>query len=556
MKKLYRSWRLFGCIVGLLTVALSPPTWAQDKWTFAHDIELVSKWNIAGRHGQDTVRADLFRPTLEGRIPAAVIINSSGGVNEQVEPYYARVLAAHGVAALMVDSFMSRQVRRTSDDQSRVDQSKSDADAIAGFRWLAGQPWVDPSRIIVLGMSRGGEAALKSALLVSRHWLAAEDIHFAAHVAIVPGGCGIRLRDARTTGAPIFFMLAELDDITPTRTCLAYADSMRAAGNVNVRTAVYYGVYHAYELAAGINEEQQERWRNCLYDLDNNGRMINPITHVTLPFGQERAALLNLCVDHGPVTTGGDAATLRQATTDLLHFLGDSGIIEDREATALLPDCTIFPRDINRRNCRRARAGWTGDLVAIANFYRSPGPLQDNAKAARVLKLAADRDSPRAQWKLADMYRQGIGVSNDAAAANALARSSAAAGQGPAMNILGVMALQGSGQPASDTVAADWFEQAAEMRNDYALANLGRMYAKQQAGLSGAAEAVRLWRLSAYYDGPLGRYYLGEALEFGNGVAPDKTAAADQYRAAARQDFDPDTKRRALAALVRIGQPP
>jgi hypothetical protein len=130
---------------------------AQNEWTFKRDIELVSKWNIKGRFGQDIVTGELFRPDTDGRVRAAVIINSSGGVNSRVEPHYARLLAAHGMAALVVDSFMPRGVRRTSDDQSRVSQDKSDADAVAGFRWLAAQPWVDASRIIVMGMSRGAE---------------------------------------------------------------------------------------------------------------------------------------------------------------------------------------------------------------------------------------------------------------------------------------------------------------------------------------------------------------------------------------------------------------
>lgn len=543
-------------MVILISLSANNSAVSQDKWNFSHDIDLVSKWNINGVHGQDTVKAELFRPKMEGRLPAAVIINSSGGVHEQIEPYYARVLASHGVAALVVDSFMPRGVRRTSDDQSRVDQAKSDADAVAGYRWLAQQPWVDPSRIVVMGVSRGGEAALKTALLVSRHWLGAEDTRFAAHVAIVPGGCNVRLQDTRTTGAPIFFMMAELDDITPTNLCQSYADAIRAAGNKSVRVAVYYGVYHAYELTSGLNEEDQERWRNCRYELDEHGRWIDPTTHALLPSGQERALALRSCADHGIVTTGGDNATLQQATTDLLHFLGDAGIIEDAEAAALLPDCAKLPRDIARRNCKRARAGWTGDLVAMANFYQAAGSFNDADKAVRLLTLAAGRGHPQAQWRLADLYLQGNGVTKDITAARALARTSAEAGKGSAMNILGVMALNGYGEPVDQAEARRRFEQAAELRNRYGLSNLGQMYARHQGGLADMNEAIRLWRLSAYYDGPWGHYFLAEALEYGNGVTPNIGEAIAHYRAAAAQVFDVVAKRRATEALGRLGKPP
>jgi dienelactone hydrolase len=526
---------------------------AEDTWTFTRDIALVSKWNEYGRLGQDTVTAELFRPKVDGRIPAAVIINSSGGINSRVEPHYARLLAARGVAALVVDSFMPRGVRRTVGDQTLVAQWKSDADAVAGFRWLAAQPWVDTSRIIVMGMSRGGEAALKSALLVSRRWLRAEDIRFAAHIAIVPGGCGVRLQDARTTGAPIFFMLAESDDYTPTRQCLEYLVQMRAAGNPNVRFAVYYGIYHAFELTAGIIEEQVERWKTCRYDLDRNGRWFDPKSGQQLPFAHERAAVLRTCVDQGPVTVGGDDGMFRRAEADLLQFLRDFDIIEDAEVRAIVPDCATVPDGIIRRNCVRARAGWAGDLVAMARHYRTGRIKLDDAMAARLFRLAADRGNPQAKWELANMYRLGSGVDRDPVTARLLARSAAAQGEDAAMNILGVMERD-EGRPSNDIEAVKWFRAAAELHHSYALNNLGDMYRLGRGGLTiDRIEAARLYRHSAYYENPWGRLHLAEALEKGEGTERDPAQALDLYKAVAQQDYEPEAKRRAQEALARLG---
>jgi dienelactone hydrolase len=36
---------------------------------------------------EDRISSDLYRPRVEGRIPAAVIINSSGGINGHNEPH-------------------------------------------------------------------------------------------------------------------------------------------------------------------------------------------------------------------------------------------------------------------------------------------------------------------------------------------------------------------------------------------------------------------------------------------------------------------------------------
>jgi hypothetical protein len=143
------------CLTVILYVGALTPGPAGESWTLAHDIALMSKSPSGGALKDETVTADLYRPNVEGRVPAAVIVNSSGGVSAQTDHFYARLLAEHGVAALVVDSFRPRGVRETMSNQRFVNQSQSAADAVGGFRWLAGQPWADRNRIMA-GMSRGG----------------------------------------------------------------------------------------------------------------------------------------------------------------------------------------------------------------------------------------------------------------------------------------------------------------------------------------------------------------------------------------------------------------
>jgi TPR repeat protein len=80
------------------------------------------------------------------------------------------------------------------------------------------------------------------------------------------------------------------------------------------------------------------------------------------------------------------------------------------------------------------------------------------------------------------------------------------------------------------------------------------MYWAGHGGLAvDRAEAVRLWRQSAYYENPFGRLYLAEALEKGDGVARDTQEALELYRAVAAQNAEPAAKRRASDALARLG---
>jgi TPR repeat protein len=493
-------------------------------------------------------------------MPAAVIVNSSGGVTAQTEHYYARALAANGMAALVVDSFTARGVRRTGDDQNRVTQSKSNADAFAGRAWLARQDWVDPDRIVVMGMSRGGEAAYSAALLPLRRRMDVGGTEFAAHIAIAPGSCNFPQRDVRTIARPIFFMLGEHDVNQTVGACVEYAERMRRAGRATIRLAVYPGVYHAYEGTGGIGYAAQD-WasRDCAgrFERDENFILYDRRTGRRATQGSQTAYLFETCLKRG-YAYGGDARVKAQATADLLQFLRDVDILRDERARALVPDCAALPEGPLRLNCARARAGWTGDLVPLARAYLDGPPARDAARAVRRLELAAERGHPRAQWELSILLRNGIGAPRDPARALKLATASAEAGDPAGMNVLGVMIRDGIGRTASDAEARPWFERAHDLLNSYATVNLARYRRDGRGGLArDPAAAVRLLRQAiARDDNPWAQVMLAEALEKGEGAPADRAAALALYRAAAAQDRETEARQRAQAALARLGEAP
>jgi hypothetical protein len=49
----------------------------EEPWLITRDVEIISRWPQGDRMREDRISADLYRPRVEGRIPAAVIINSS-----------------------------------------------------------------------------------------------------------------------------------------------------------------------------------------------------------------------------------------------------------------------------------------------------------------------------------------------------------------------------------------------------------------------------------------------------------------------------------------------
>src|SRR5258708_34770300 len=139
--------------------------------------------------------------------PCMVILTSSAGVQRHREHYYAQALNAAGCAALIVDSFSGRGVRRTVADQSLVSAAQMEGDAFAALALLRADPRIDPDRIGVMGVSKGAGATLNTPIAVRQGWRGGFPHLFDLHVAICPGATA-QHRDPTTSHRPVHFLLA------------------------------------------------------------------------------------------------------------------------------------------------------------------------------------------------------------------------------------------------------------------------------------------------------------------------------------------------------------
>lgn len=258
--------------------------------------------------------------------PAMVLLSSSGGVQRHREHFYARALNDSGIAALIVDSFKPRGVRNTVADQRLVSAWEMENDAFAALDLLRHDERIDAACIGILGVSKGGIAAIKSAIEARRAWRGTGARQFAAHVAIVPG-CTVQHRNAATTGAPLLFQLAELDNYTPAPLCLAYTERIRAAGNARVTVKIYRGAHHGWESIGPVHAlAKAENFSRCRALIEDDGRYYVAQIDAWLSADQYAEwARLN-CAYRGDTNAGGGSVALKaQATEDLLAFLRASG---------------------------------------------------------------------------------------------------------------------------------------------------------------------------------------------------------------------------------------
>ncbi len=272
------------------------------------------------------ITAELLLPEeRHGRVPAMVLLTSSGGVQKHREHWYAAALNGVGIAALIIDSFRPRGVSSTVSDQRRVSAWEMENDAFAALALLRHDERIDPTRIGIMGVSKGGIAALSSAIEIRKQWRRTGEMIFALHVGIVPG-CTVQHRIAKTTGQPILFQLAEKDDYTPAPLCLAYAEKMREAG-ADVTVKIYRGAHHGWEAIGPLNElRRAENYSHCRALMEDDGNLYVPQAdrHMSQAEYSEWARLH--CMFTGRTHAGGGTVELRrQATDDLLQFLKANG---------------------------------------------------------------------------------------------------------------------------------------------------------------------------------------------------------------------------------------
>ena len=260
-------------------------------------------------------------------ISAVVIIPSSGGVKADIELHYAAAFAGAGIAALVIDTFGSRRLTNSVHDQSVLSPFQVTNDAFGGLRWLMNDKRFRADRIGITGVSKGGAAALDSALTVQRRWMRLSTAHaFAAHAPIAPP-CYWVPRTLTATGAPIHFMLAELDDQTPATQCVSLAEKIRRAGNPKVEVKVYKGAHHAWEVlgASAHFDPRAENHARCLATIEDDGRSIWNKDGSTIPRHDVFAWSRRNCMTLGTHCCGGTAERKRVATADLVSFFKRNG---------------------------------------------------------------------------------------------------------------------------------------------------------------------------------------------------------------------------------------
>lgn len=240
-----------------------------------------------------TLNGQLVVPKAEGRQPVVILLHGSDGPRSQSAWVWQDHLNRLGIATFRLDSYSARGLTDVSQEQDRFGQFVQLYDAYRATEVLVAHPRVDGERIVLMGFSRGGTAALYSALDRFRTRFGPVDGKIVAHLALYPA-CNFELdEDLAATGAPIRLFHGTADDWTPLAPCRIYVDRLRAAGR-DAELFAYEGARHAFDNAlspAYVHLDAAQTTRNCTRR-EKDGLLVNAATG--RPF-----AYTDPCVERG-----------------------------------------------------------------------------------------------------------------------------------------------------------------------------------------------------------------------------------------------------------------
>jgi len=200
----------------------------------------ASQVRFPAEAGKVTLSGDLLRPDRGGPLPAVVLLAPCGGVTAHMGEW-ARWLNDQGYVTLVVDSFSPRRsfnaCRGEAPTVPQVAQDAEDA-----LRYLQSLPFVDGRRVVAMGWSHGGGAALVASRYAGAQSGTGDQAGFRAVVAFYPP-CWFLSVHART---PTLVLVGARDDWTPADQCVAMGESAREL-DAPVSWQVYPNAPHAFD---------------------------------------------------------------------------------------------------------------------------------------------------------------------------------------------------------------------------------------------------------------------------------------------------------------------
>lgn len=201
-----------------------------------------------------TLTARLFKPEGQGPFAAVVMLHGCGGMVTSKDELHARerawveIFTGMGYVALLPDSFRPRghgSLCRTK-DRPVLPNRERPYDAYGALKWLQGQPFVKPNKVVLAGWSNGAMTLL---------WTLKDDAKarpkdlahdFIAGIGFYPACISARKAEYRTK-VPTLLQVGLKDNWTLPKPCLAMVPEANERGSAKMEIDAYEDAVHGFD---------------------------------------------------------------------------------------------------------------------------------------------------------------------------------------------------------------------------------------------------------------------------------------------------------------------
>jgi dienelactone hydrolase len=251
-----------------------------------------------------------------GRLPVVVLMHGSSGIGANIEPWVHQ-FNAMGISTFVIDGFSGRGLTAVGSNQALLGRLNFILDIYRSLDILAHHPRVDPERIVLMGFSRGGQAALYASLDRFNKLWNKSGVEFAGYIPFYPDCSTTYATDTEVAARPIRIFHGTPDDYNPVASCKAYVARLQQAKRDVVLTE-YPDSAHGFDagllgvstLAVSTNAQTA---RHCHIREGEGGVLMNADTEA--PFGYK-----DTCIEFNP-HVGGNPETAQQARKAVDKFL-------------------------------------------------------------------------------------------------------------------------------------------------------------------------------------------------------------------------------------------
>ena len=177
---------------------------------------------------QVTVAGEFRIAQGSGKLPVVVLMHGSSGVGAGMDPWV-RHFNAMGISTFVIDGFSGRGLTAVGPNQALLGRLNFIVDIYRSLEILAKHPRVDPDRIVLMGFSRGGQAALYASLDRFHKLWNKSGAQFAAYIPFYPDCSTSYATDTETVARPIRIFHGTPDDYNPVASCKAYLARLQEA---------------------------------------------------------------------------------------------------------------------------------------------------------------------------------------------------------------------------------------------------------------------------------------------------------------------------------------